>query len=1365
MRRPVLSAFRHCLFAAVATLAPTAVRAQTIGVFPGSSDRVTVTPGTTLAVPIIVDLSAAGALNLAALQTALAWGTTRLAFDSLKANAALGWSVFSANTAGAAGGSLTLNMANGTALAASSTLATAYFTASAGQGGTRVTLAPTTAANELGGSVLGALLVRGLDVCVAPSGNWGEVNGDGIVNIIDAQQIARFSVGLSVLNSAVLTVRGDVNADGALNIIDAQQIARFSVDLGAAARINTPLAAPAAVASVATSPSGGQIVTVAGTQQLSATPRDGLNADVTGCASIAWASTNPAVATVSPTGLVTGKALGTATITATSGGQVAQTPITVSNTIVNAWANSSDGLWSNAANWTLGRVPATADSVVIAAPGTYTVTLDAAFTATNLTVGGAGGTQTLSLTSRVLTVNGQLEVKGGGALNLTNSAVAGAGAVLNQAAVSTYNSAIRTPLANRGLLVVTGSNVVEGALTTTPASLIRIQGDAACCNSGLTVSTGFTNSGAIELTSINGVATAGLGITTGTLVNAPGATITTLVATGGDRSLTAALDNQGTLTVNQPLSLGLYSAVHRNSGTITLNADMSISTLSGIARFTNTGTLTVGAGHLLTVYGSEFTQETGAILNGGGALSLQYVSTATFSTAFTLGTVYMNGVSASFATDQSTGTRAWTILNSTVNGSGAWTNAAGQTLSMQAVTWNAPFTNMGVLVLRGSSTLNGSFTTVAGSLLRVQGDAAYTEGRMTVANGFTNNGAIELTSINGASLSYLAVTTGSLINAAGGTIATQVGTGGARALGTALNNQGTITVNQPLSFGRTNAVHTNSGTMTLNADMSVGANGSGDSFTNTGTLTVGAGQLLTVSGSTFTHEAGATLNGSGALTLSYLTTANFNAAFGLSAITLNSTTANFATPQSNAARTWTITSSTLRGPGSFTNAAGQRLSSFYSTFDMPFVNQGLLVLNHTNGLNGALTTTAGSTLRVEGDASGYNAALNVATGFTNNGTIELTSINGVAGATLAVGEGTLINAAGATINSITGTGGSRTLTTALNNLGLVTVGQPLYLYRQDAAHGNSGTITLSGGDLVVASANANGSFANIGTMTVGAGQRFTVSGGSFAQQAGATLNGAGALSLISTTASFATAQTTTGLEWTITSATFTAPGLTNGAGQTLTIATSTINTPLTNQGTLVVGGTTALNGPLTTVVGSTIRVDGLANLVTVANGFTNNGTLELTSTVSAGQASSLTIAAGTLVNAVGGTISVLPGVGGIGGTRTLAGQVDNRGTLNLTAGGAGTLTLNGSLVTSGVINLQIGGTLPGLEYSKVAVSGAVTLGGTLNAALVNGFTPLAAQTFTILASGSPRTGTFNTATVPSGTSVQYNANSVVVQVP
>ncbi len=77
---------------------------------------------------------------------------------------------------------------------------------------------------------------------LAPGHVWGDVNEDGVVNILDSRQILRYSVGLRVVNPAAVIALGDVTADGVVDIMDAQQIARYSVGLTASTRVDTPSA-------------------------------------------------------------------------------------------------------------------------------------------------------------------------------------------------------------------------------------------------------------------------------------------------------------------------------------------------------------------------------------------------------------------------------------------------------------------------------------------------------------------------------------------------------------------------------------------------------------------------------------------------------------------------------------------------------------------------------------------------------------------------------------------------------------------------------------------------------------------------------------------------------------------------------------------------------------------------------------------------------------------------------------------------------------------------------------------------------------------------------------------------------------------
>jgi hypothetical protein len=85
--------------------------------------------------------------------------------------------------------------------------------------------------------------------------------------------------------------------------------------------------APAPVAAVAVAP-GSASLAVGGTQQLAATLKDAAGNVLTG-RTVGWASSNPAVATVTAGGLVTAVAAGAATVTATSEGQSGAAAVTV----------------------------------------------------------------------------------------------------------------------------------------------------------------------------------------------------------------------------------------------------------------------------------------------------------------------------------------------------------------------------------------------------------------------------------------------------------------------------------------------------------------------------------------------------------------------------------------------------------------------------------------------------------------------------------------------------------------------------------------------------------------------------------------------------------------------------------------------------------------------------------------------------------------------------------------------------------------------------------------------------------------------------------------------------------------------------
>jgi alpha-tubulin suppressor-like RCC1 family protein len=321
--RKVLLALLLLLMAPAAPLA-----AQSFLLSLGDSARVQVAPGTKVTVPLSVNSGAAGGTRLASLQGRITWAASQLTLDSARATGSAGWTMLADLDSVAQGraGVVTYGTA---ALAASGPIGFLYFTAGANNGGTRVTFTPSAAGNESGQSVLSKLQLRSLDACVAPSGKWGDANDDGAVNVIDGQQIARASIGLSVANATVLAARGDVTADGLVNVLDAQQIARYSVALNAAVRINMLLYTLPPVASVVVLAPGTTEVAMGSALQLNAEPRDGSGASLAGCPVVTWGSDAPTVATVSASGLVTGVGPGVVTLNATSSGQSATTALTI----------------------------------------------------------------------------------------------------------------------------------------------------------------------------------------------------------------------------------------------------------------------------------------------------------------------------------------------------------------------------------------------------------------------------------------------------------------------------------------------------------------------------------------------------------------------------------------------------------------------------------------------------------------------------------------------------------------------------------------------------------------------------------------------------------------------------------------------------------------------------------------------------------------------------------------------------------------------------------------------------------------------------------------------------------------------------
>ncbi len=314
---------------------------QAVIVAPSGGGRTFVAPGAKFSVPLVIDMSVAGSLDLTSLRSYYSWSPSVLTLDSVSTGT---WTSISPNLGGVASGRADLDGA-GSTITSNTTIASLWFTAIGASGtGTRLSVDSASGYDTGDNQIAHSILVKNLDVCVGAAGKWGDANNDLSINILDAQQIARFAVGLSVANATAVGNFADVNRDNSINIIDAQQVARFSVGLSASVWINTSAAAAPATSSIAVNAVriayAGAIApsVTAGTASLG--PGDqvqieptvtGANGPITACANVTYTSSNPSVATVNTTGLVDAISAGTTTITVRSGTQTATQNLVVIN--------------------------------------------------------------------------------------------------------------------------------------------------------------------------------------------------------------------------------------------------------------------------------------------------------------------------------------------------------------------------------------------------------------------------------------------------------------------------------------------------------------------------------------------------------------------------------------------------------------------------------------------------------------------------------------------------------------------------------------------------------------------------------------------------------------------------------------------------------------------------------------------------------------------------------------------------------------------------------------------------------------------------------------------------------------------------
>jgi hypothetical protein len=73
-----------------------------------------------------------------------------------------------------------------------------------------------------------------------PKGLLGDVNGDGLVNVIDATTIQKYIVNQTKLSSKGL-ILADVDGNGVVNIVDATSIQKHSIGMNTSYPIGQPI--------------------------------------------------------------------------------------------------------------------------------------------------------------------------------------------------------------------------------------------------------------------------------------------------------------------------------------------------------------------------------------------------------------------------------------------------------------------------------------------------------------------------------------------------------------------------------------------------------------------------------------------------------------------------------------------------------------------------------------------------------------------------------------------------------------------------------------------------------------------------------------------------------------------------------------------------------------------------------------------------------------------------------------------------------------------------------------------------------------------------------------------------------------------
>ncbi len=937
---------------------------------------------------------------------------------------------------------------------------------------------------------------------------------------------------------------------------------------------------------------------------------------------------------------------------------------------------------------------------------------------------------------RISISNGTLSVANDshmyGSLNLTGGTLTGAGHITLHAGTNGWTG---------GTMSGTGTITVAASATlNVPTALVSLQRN-------------LTNAGTIDI----GVAGGAGGISVG--VGGPALTLTNQASglirmdvTGGTQNrliqvvgTTTSLSNAGIVRKLTGAGAATVSVPVTNTGTIEIQGG----TISFNNTVANSGTVNVGADMALAL-SSPWTHNSGGSFTGAGTFNAS-------SSPFTLNADFTAPADFNFTGGTITGTGNFIIPSGvTVDWSGGLFSGTGTITVAASATLNVPtalvslqrnLTNAGTIDIGVAGGAGGISVGVGGPALTLTNQASGLI-RMDVTGG-TQNRLIQVVG-----------TTTSLSNAG---IVRKLTGAGAATVSVPVTNTGTIEIQ--------------GGTISFN-----------NTVANSGTVNVGADMALALS-SPWTHNSGGSFTGAGAFNLagsSFTLNADFTAPadFNFTGGTITGT-GNFIIP-SGVTVDWS--GGLFSGTGTITVAASATLNvpTALVSLQRNLTNAGTIDIGVAGGAGGISVGVGGPALTLTNQASGL-IRMDV-TGGTQNRLIQV------------VGTTTSLSNAGI-VRKLTGAGAA-TVSVPVTNTGTIEIQGGTISFNNTVA--NSGTVNV-GADMALALSspwthNSGGSFTGAGAFNL-AGSSFTLNA-DFTAPADFNFTGG----TITGTGNFIIPSGVT-VDW--------SGGLFSGTGTITVAASATLNVPtalvslqrnLTNAGTIdigVAGGaggiSVGVGGPALTltnqasglirmdvtggtqnrliqVVGTTTSLSNAgivrkltgAGAATVSVPVTNTGTIEIQGgTVSFNSSYTQTFGSTTLNGGNISTPSTLTIQGGtLGGNGTITGSVSNTGgvlapSLSTPGTATGLLTISNNYTqgASGQLHIEIGGTTPGTQFDKVAVGSTVTLNGTLDVDVINGFMPPVGQVFGFL-TYTNRSGDFVTKDLPPSLTAPTPASGV-----